>query len=101
MDLIITASISGLCQLAMHYFPWARVLKKELPRVAAYTLGVLAIMVPVSFLGSARALGLLDLWITVIVSGLCVFIAYLVDAALDGDDRAELLKSVLGTVHGE
>jgi len=75
-------AITVLALLAQHYAPWQRWLGVKLPRLAAYTLGTLALAVPLGWLfiewqawESLKALALV-----VITGGATVAGAYLFDA---------------------
>lgn len=120
----ITALITALVLLVEHYFPWRLVLKRDLPRQAAYVLGVLAILLPFSCLlllwirewsapfgyplpagvlldpGEALRRVLVALWAVVLASGVSTLGAYLLDWLLErialAGELAELLREVYG-----
>jgi hypothetical protein len=75
-----------LGEALLHYFPWRTLLKgKELPRLAAYTLGLLAITVP--FTGWLWQSGDLEtiavMWIVNFSAGITVLALYGLDHYLD------------------
>lgn len=81
--LIILVMLAETC---LHYFPWRMLLRgRELPRLGAYTLGLLAIMVPLSAWlyqnGEYDALG--TLWKVTCAAGVTVFALYGLDHYLD------------------
>ena len=39
----IATAISGLSLIALHYFPWQRLIRRKLHRLEAYVIGVVAI----------------------------------------------------------
>jgi hypothetical protein len=73
----------------LHYFRWRLVLGgRELPRVAAYTVGVLGLMLPYSAWlmaqGMVRSLDALTaLWMVIVFGGLAVLTCYGLDAVVD------------------
>ena len=79
MNLLTLVVIVMLAEFGLHYFPWRILLRgNELPRLAAYTLGLLGMMVPFSawlwrtgFHEVMKAL-----WIVVCAAGLMVFALY-------------------------
>ncbi len=46
MSLTVMLVLTGLAEGFLHYFPWRQVMGRELPRPAAYVLGVLGFAVP-------------------------------------------------------
>lgn len=100
IEVSIAAVVAALIQCVSHWFPWRLVLHRELPRIAAYVLGMLGILLPVSGLywhwdvnavGLARHAYLAGLWVCVVASGLAVVIAYGIDWLVDV--RARLRES--------
>ena len=86
-DIGITVLIVMLILWLEHWFPWHMALGKELPRLVAYVLGVLAMVLPLSGLywmwsldppGSAHVY-LIALWVVVLAGGAAVGIAYVID----------------------
>jgi hypothetical protein len=81
IDVIVTALLSALMLLAGHYFPWRAVFNRELPRLAAYVYGVLAILLPVTgFLALNRLwLAVAATWSSAIAGGGVVLFCYAFD----------------------
>ena len=79
------AVIAALVQLIEHWFPWRMLIGRDLPRVAAYALGVLGFMAPLSvlFVEQQAWTELLAVWAVVAASGMAVASAHVVDWALD------------------
>jgi len=79
ISLIVTVMISeGL----LHYFPWKMLLRgKELPRVAAYALGVLGLMAPfTAWLWERGEMEIIRmLWMVIVAGGLVVLVSYGLD----------------------
>ena len=48
ITLIVTALFAFLAIVSEHYFPWQLLLKRDLPRIPAYVLGVLAFALPLT-----------------------------------------------------
>ncbi len=70
----------------LHYFPWMKLLKgKDLPRVPAYALGVLGLMVPFSMwlLEQGEVEILKVLWMVIIAGGLSVLALYGLDRYIE------------------
>ena len=90
IQLLITILVVVLSLLAQHYFPWGMLLRRRLPRLAAYTLGMLGVILPLSGLylyWSAHPpvwihAHLFALWAATIAGGLAVTGAYALDALL-------------------
>jgi hypothetical protein len=110
-DISITVTIAALLLLVEHWFPWRLILRRDLPRLAAYVLGVLALVLPLSGLywawassppGSSWA-WLVALWAVIIGGGLSVGLAYLIDwclqQAAQARDLAELMTLREGDAH--
>lgn len=81
-DLIV---IVAAVEFGLHYFPWRMLLGKELPRLAAYTLGMLGMMVPLSvWLMDRGEIEIIQmLWIVIVSAGLTVFALYGLDHYLE------------------
>lgn len=76
MNIWVLVCLVMAIEIALHYFPWRVLLRgHKLPRLAAYTLGLLGIMVPFSawlwLNGKADVMGVL--WLVVVSAGLTVF----------------------------
>ena len=75
-----------LIEALLHYFPWKLLLRgRMLPRLAAYTLGMLGLMVPFSaWLWQCGELEVMQtMWLIVSAGGLTVFGLYGLDHYLD------------------
>jgi 4-hydroxybenzoate polyprenyltransferase len=77
--------IVALSELGLHYFPWRMLLGKDLPRLGAYTLGLLGMMVPLSaWLMVRNEIEILQtIWMVVFSAGLMVFALYGFDHYLE------------------
>jgi hypothetical protein len=77
--------VAALLLFVEHWFPWGLVIGRVLPRPAAYVLGVLAMIVPLSvllvFWGEWLVLG--ALWAVIVSGGAAVLGAYALDWLLD------------------
>ncbi len=104
-EIHITALIAALLLVGEHYFPWGMLLHHKLPRLAAYVLGVLALIGPLSALyafwirfqpeiGGRFYLG--ALWAVVGAGGAAVLICYALDHVLErmalAHELAELIQ---------
>lgn len=83
-EISLTAVLAMLLLWVEHWFPWQLMLGRELPRPAAYILGVLALMLPFSGLLIiwSEWLILAALWAVILAGGLSVLGAYFVDHVL-------------------
>ena len=90
IEISITALISVLLLLVEHWAPTRLLLGRKLPNLAAYILGVLALILPLTGLliywGEHRVI--LALWLIVVSGGAAVILAYMVDAWLEERVRA-------------
>jgi len=80
-EIAITAFVAGLLLLVEHWLPWRMIFKRDMPRVLAYILGVLAMALPLTALlvRWREYDALAALWAVIVFSGLSVMGAYLVD----------------------
>ncbi len=85
MELRELVVIVVLVELGLHYFPWRMLIRRKLPRLAAYTLGLLGIMVPFSlWLMDRDEIEILQtMWIVIISAGFTVFALYGLDRYFD------------------
>jgi len=97
-ETLITALVAVLLLLVEHWLPWRMIFKRELPRILAYVLGVLALALPFSALlaywGEFHALA--AFWAVVAAGGLAVMTAYFADWTLGrivlANELAELME---------
>lgn len=95
MDIFILALLSGISQLAAHYIPWQRILRRELRRTEAYVIGVVLMMIPVSvwLVLQQDWRVLLALWCVIATSGLNVIGAYALDGYLHTREQAQAVDA--------
>jgi len=75
-----------MAEFGLHYFPWKMLLRgRELPRLVAYTLGLLGMMGPfTAWLWDRGDLEIIQtLWIVIVSAGLMVLALYGLDHYLD------------------
>lgn len=103
MEIVVAALIAALLLIVEHYFPWQLALGRRLPRLAAYVIGVLAFLAPVSILfliwtreppGYAFA-HLAALWIVTGGGGAAVIGCYALDWLLNRLALAKELGEIL------
>lgn len=91
-QILLAALVSSLQQAVQHWFPWRMLLRRDLPRVAAYVIGTLAYLVPLTILflwwEQATAsvppyLHLLAVWACVGSSGAAVILVRAADWFMD------------------
>lgn len=86
MEVWMLIALVMMTELGLHYFPWKLLLKgKELPRVAAYTFGLLGLMLPfTAWLWLHSDVEVLQvLWMVIIAGGLTVFALYGLDRYIE------------------
>lgn len=86
MELWMLIALVMTTELGLHYFPWKLLLKgRELPRVAAYTLGLLGLMLPfTAWLWLRQDVDVIQvLWMVIISGGLTVFALYGLDRYIE------------------
>ena len=85
-DLIV---IVVLTEGLLHYLPWRLWIGRELPRLAAYVLGSLGMMVPLSLwlMDQGEVEIVQALWIVVISAGATVFALYGLDHYMELQKR--------------
>jgi hypothetical protein len=96
-EVLLAAVVSGLIAMLQHWSPWNELLGHKLPRLAAYVLGTLAIIIPAC---AAIVLGNLAGWLAVmtlvgctVAAGLGTVMGYLVDVwVIERAERAALEK---------
>lgn len=90
-------------EIGLHYFPWRLALGRKLPRLAAYTLGLLGMMGPLSAWLMDRGLYeiMQVLWMVVVAAGLTVFAVYGFDhylelsrRSVEAEQREQLLREL-------
>jgi len=90
IETVIAALVTALIICVEHWFPWQMLLRRRLPRLAAYALGVGGLIAPLSglygyWLIHPPAQGgayLAALWAVSGAGGLATLAAYRIDAAL-------------------
>lgn len=96
MDILILVVISGIAQLAAHYFPWKKWLHRELKRTEAYAIGTVLMLVPYSiWMGWVLYCWrfVLALWAVVFISGFMVIGAYAFDERLDLREEVDAMSA--------
>lgn len=102
MGLVIAAAGAALALLVQHWFPWELLLRRPLPRLAAYTLGTLALALPLTglFLSWGELRAALALWVVIGAGGAVVTGAHALDRLmarrLRREEELELLRMRLG-----
>jgi hypothetical protein len=94
LALTAAAVIAFLIVIVEHYLPWQMMLKKDLPKIPAYVLGVLAFAVPITVLftvipGWVSSEIVLALWVIIIAAGLGTVGCYNLDTLVYHRARAE------------
>jgi hypothetical protein len=75
-----------MAEFGLHYFPWKMLLRgRELPRLAAYTLGLLGMMGPLTawLMDRNEIEVVVALWAVIVSAGLMVFALYGFDHYLE------------------
>lgn len=94
MEIVIVAIIAALGQIAAHYFPWHKLFRGGLPKVAAYSIGTAFMALPATgwMVWAQEYRAAIVLWSAIAASGLAVMGAYALDGYLDHKARAEDLE---------
>jgi len=80
-EAFVTATTVAFIELTLHWFPWQLLMRRKLPRLAAYVLGVLGMMLPftILLLYWKEIHTLIALWIILGAGGLAVMGAWAID----------------------
>ena len=91
---VLAVLFSCILLALAHYIPWRGILRKDLPRLTRYTMGVLMLIIPVSVLWITKAdwQNLILVWAVIIFGGATVYILHLVDASLENRGRADIAE---------
>lgn len=108
MSIGAVIAIVMLAELGLHYFPWRLIVKGELPRIVAYVLGVLGLMIPFTlWLWANRELDVIfTLWLVIGAGGLMVMALYGLDKWLstqqdlkDATEREQVMSQKVRERH--
>jgi hypothetical protein len=100
-DLIV---IVAAVECVLHYFPWRMLLNRKLPRLSAYTLGLLGMMGPLTvwLMDHGEIEIIQTLWIVIVAAGVTVFALYGLDHYLElakrdaeAGEREHLMNALL------
>ena len=86
MNLWILIVMVMMAEGLLHYFPWKMLLRgRKVPRLAAYTLGLLGMMGPLTvWLWDRNEIEVIQtLWVVIMSAGIMVFALYGLDHYLD------------------
>lgn len=94
VSLVGCALISFLIVAIEHYLPWQMILRKELPRLSAYIMGMLAIALPVTvhwtlFKSWTTSEIIISFWVITCAAGLGTLGCYILDGLIHNRARAE------------
>lgn len=94
LDVVLVVLFSCLMLALEHYLPWRGLLRRDLPIVARYTIGVLALVVPLSVLWVVKGdwTNLTLVWSVVICGGLTVYLLYVLDSTIEAHGRADIAE---------
>jgi len=88
-QIVIATALSLLALFGEHYAPWVKLFGKPLGKIAAYTTGTLAMVLPFTWLlvkwyGWGREVT--ALWVIVLSSGVLVLVLNLADGKHEAED---------------
>ena len=92
MSIAVMVALVVISEAFLHYFPWRKILKgRELPRVAAYMLGILGLMVPFTqwLIGLGEYEIAKSLWLIIISGGASVLALYGLDHVVELEWRVK------------
>ncbi len=94
LDVVLVVLFTCILLALLHYFPWRGLLKRDLPILARYTIGVLALMAPASVLWTVQKewSNLILMWSVVICGGLTVFLLHVLDETIEAHGRADIAE---------
>jgi hypothetical protein len=93
---LVAPVVSTALLVAEHYFPWGKVLGHALPRPAAYAMGTLSLVLPVTFYFLSSPV-IQVLWLTILAGGMATIGCYVLDAAIEAKhhkERADRLEEL-------
>lgn len=91
-------------EFGLHYFPWRKLIGADLPRLAAYVLGLLGMMGPLSvwLIDRGEMEMASTLWFVIVAAGMTVFALYGLDHYLsvaieriESRQREQLMQQML------
>lgn len=86
MEVWVVIVMVMMAEFGLHYFPWKMLLRgRKLPRLAAYTLGLLGMMGPLTawLWDRGESEVIQTLWAVIVSAGIMVFALYGLDHYLD------------------
>ena len=94
IEMVIVIFITCLLLGFFHYFPWRAILHKNLSRLCRYSIGVLALLAPISiyWLILNSWMLVVQLWSVVLLGGASLFALHGMDSAADAYNRAEVAE---------
>lgn len=94
LEIGLVIFVTSLLLGFFHYVPWRSILHKDLSRLCRYSLGVLALLVPISvyWLLLGHWMLVVQLWCVVLLSGSTVYGLHWMDMATDAYNRAEVAE---------
>lgn len=94
LDIVVIVLVSCLLLALSHYLPWRGILRRDLPILARYTIGVLSIAIPMSvyWVACKDWNNLVMLWSVILFSGLTVYLLYVLDTTIEAHGRADIAE---------
>ena len=98
MSIGVTLAVIALAEGVLHWFPWRAAIGKPLPRIPAYTLGVLAILVPLMAhdITTGHPDHAIIMLAAAVTAGASVLAAYAIDWAIETHWRAQSAEAIAG-----
>lgn len=95
-SILIISLIAAALQFAAHYFPYRRLLGRELTRIEAYVIGLLIIAGALTgwLIWQGLFTALIALWAVVVSSGLAVVAGYTIDEIAVGRDAQKAARAL-------
>lgn len=83
MTILVTCVVVGLVLMVIHWLPWAKLIRGQLPRWIEFCLNMAGVAMPVtitiSWSRSDAKESVFVIWSAIVTGALAVFIGYLVD----------------------
>ncbi|MGI6730453.1 MAG: hypothetical protein ACOX5F_00935 [Anaerovoracaceae bacterium] len=93
-DGVVAVLFTCVLMALLHYLPWRGLFRRDLPVLARYVLGVLALVGPLSVLWVVQEdwSNLVLVWSVVVCGGLTVILLHVLDASIEARGRADIAE---------
>ena len=94
LDSVVIVLFTCVLLALLHYLPWRGLFRRDLPVLARYVIGVLALVVPqsVAWVLSSDWANLTTMWAVVVCGGLTVILLHVLDESIEARGRADIAE---------